>query len=74
FDPELVAESEVDLPIQVNGKLRDVVTVPAGLSEIEIEQIVLSRDKIRAQLEGHDVVRVIQVPGRLVNVVIKPRS
>ncbi len=74
FDPELVAESEVDLPIQVNGKLRDVVTVPAGLSEIEIEQIVLSRDKVRAQLDGHDVVRVIQVAGRLVNVVIKPRS
>ncbi len=73
FDPEFVAESEVELPIQVNGKLRDVVTVPAGLSEIEIEQIVLSRDKIRAQLDGHDVVRVIQVAGRLVNVVIKPR-
>ena len=41
YDPDLVAESELELPIQVNGKLRDVVTVPAGLSEIEIEQIVL---------------------------------
>jgi leucyl-tRNA synthetase len=49
------------------------VTVPAGLSEIEIEQIVLARDKIRALLDGHEVVRVIHVAGRLVNVVIKPR-
>ena len=63
----------IELPIQVNGKLRDVVTVPAGLSEIEIEQIVLARDKIRAQLEGHEIVRVIQVPGRLVNVVVRAR-
>ena len=74
FDRELVAESEVELPIQINGKLRDVVTVPAGLSEIEIEQIVLARDKVTAQLSDHEVVRVIHVPGRLVNVVVKPRS
>jgi leucyl-tRNA synthetase len=72
-DPELVRQDEIDLPVQVNGKLRDLVTVPAGLSEIEIEQIVLARDKIRAQLDGHEVVRVIHVAGRLVNVVIKPR-
>src|SRR4029079_12421766 len=41
YDPTLVTSDEIELPIQVNGKLRDVVTVPAGLSEIEIEQIVL---------------------------------
>jgi leucyl-tRNA synthetase len=74
FDPELIAESELELPIQVNGKLRDVVTVPAGLSEIEIEQIALARDKVRAQLDGSEVARVIHVPGRLVNVVTRPRS
>ena len=63
---------DIELPVQVNGKLRDVVSVPAGLSEIEIEQIVLARDKVRAQLEGHEIVRVIHVPGRLVNVVVRP--
>jgi leucyl-tRNA synthetase len=72
YAPELIADSTIDLPVQVNGKLRDLVRMPAGLSEIEIEQIVMSRDKIRAQLDGQEVVRVIQVPGRLVNVVTRP--
>jgi leucyl-tRNA synthetase len=74
YDATLVTSDEVELPIQVNGKLRDVVTVPAGLSEIEIEQIVLARDKVRAYLDGNEVVRVVQVPGRLANVVTKPRA
>ena len=74
YDPWLIAEATVDLPIQINGKLRDVVTVPAGLSETEIEQIALARDKVRAQIDGNEIVRVIHVPGRLVNVVIRPRK
>ena len=74
YDETLIAEATVELPVQINGKLRDLVSVPAGLSEIEIEQIVMARDKIRAALEGQDVVRVIQVPGRLVNVVARPRA
>ncbi len=69
--PELVAESEIELPIQVNGKLRDVVTVPAGLSQAEIEQIVLARDKVKALVDGPGVARVVHVPGRLVNVVTR---
>jgi len=72
FSADLVAQDQIELPIQVNGKLREVITLPAGLSEVEVEQIALARDKIRAQLDGHEIVRVIQVPGRLVNVVIRP--
>jgi len=72
FSADLVAQDQIELPIQVNGKLRDVVTVPAGLSEIEVEQIALARDKIKAQIEGHEIVRVIHVPGRLMNVVVRP--
>jgi leucyl-tRNA synthetase len=74
YDATLVTSDEFELPIQVNGKLRDVVTLPTGLSEIEVEQIVLARDKVRAYLEGNQVVRVVQVAGRLVNVVTKPRG
>jgi leucyl-tRNA synthetase len=74
FLPELIASDEVELPVQVNGRLRDLVTMPAGLSDIEIEQIVLARDKVRAQLDGAEVVRVVHVPGRLVNVVTRPRE
>jgi leucyl-tRNA synthetase len=74
FSPDLVASDKIELPVQVNGKLRDLVTMPAGLSEVEIEQIVLARDKVRAHLDGNEVVRVVQVPGRLVNVVTRPRT
>ena len=73
YAEDLIADAVVELPVQVNGKLRDLVSIPAGLSESEIEQIVLARDKIRAQLENQEIVRVIQVPGRLVNVVTRPR-
>jgi hypothetical protein len=59
---------------QVNGRLRDVVVIPAGLSEIEVEQIALARDKVRAYASGAEIVRVVQVPGRLVNVVTRPRG
>ena len=73
FDPALVATDEIELPIQVNGKLRDTITLATGASAAEIEQLVLARDKIRAYLVDADVARVVQVPGRLVNVVTKPK-
>ncbi len=72
FSPELVTEEEVELPVQVNGRLRAVLQVPAGLAQTEIEQRALASDKIRAQLAAHEIVRVIHVPGRLVNIVIRP--
>jgi leucyl-tRNA synthetase len=72
--PELVTSDEIELPIQVNGRLRDVVVIAAGLSEVEIEQLVMARDKVRAYLDGAVVDRVIQIPGRLVNVVTRPKG
>ncbi|MEP7360601.1 MAG: class I tRNA ligase family protein, partial [Chloroflexota bacterium] len=73
FDPALVATDQIELPVQVNGKLRDTITVPTGTPATEIEQIILARDKVRAYLVDADVARVVQVPGRLVNVVTKPK-
>ena len=71
-DPALVAEEEREVPVQVNGKLRDRVTVPAGISEIELEQIVLARDKVRAALDGRAPAKVIHAGGgRLVNIVVR---
>jgi leucyl-tRNA synthetase len=71
-DPTAVVEDTREVPVQVNGKLRDKVTVPAGISEIELEQIVLARDKIRAALDGREPIKVIQAGGgRLVNIVVR---
>jgi leucyl-tRNA synthetase len=73
YDPALVAADEIELPVQVNGKLRDMVTVVPGTPAPEIESLVLAREKVRAYLENAEVVRVVQVPDRLVNVVTRPK-
>ncbi len=71
-DDTLIVESTYEVPIQVNGKLRDKVTVPAGISEIELEQIVLARDKVVATLAGRQPHRIIHAGGgRLVNIVVR---
>ncbi|MBA2254541.1 MAG: leucine--tRNA ligase [Chloroflexi bacterium] len=71
YEESVVLPETIELPVQVNGKLRDLVPMAPGLSEIEIEQIVLARDKIRATLAGRQPARVIHVPGRLVNLVVR---
>ena len=60
-----------EVPIQVNGKLRDKVTVPAGITEIELEQIVLARDKVVAALGGAPHAVIHAGGGRLVNIVVR---
>jgi leucyl-tRNA synthetase len=71
-DPTAVVEETREVPIQVNGKLRDKVTVPTGISEIELDQIVLARDKVRAALDGREPAKMIHAGGgRLVNIVVR---
>ena len=71
FDESYVTAEEIELPVQVNGKLRDKVTMAPGLPDEEIEAIVMARPKIVAHLDGKQVVKVIHVGGRLVNLVVR---
>ena len=72
LDERAVIEQTREIPIQVNGKLRDKVTVPVGISEIELEQIVMARDKVAAAIGEAQVARVIHAGGgRLVNIVLR---
>ena len=71
LDPALVAADQIELPVQVNGKLRDLVPMPAGLARDEVERLVLARPKVQANLEGREVVKVVHVGGRLVNIVVR---
>jgi len=71
FDEALVAAEMVELPVQVNGKLRDKVLVAPGLAQDELEAIVMAQPKVQANLEGKQVVKVIHVGGRLVNIVVR---
>jgi leucyl-tRNA synthetase len=68
-DEEAAREEEITLVVQVNGKLRDRVTVPVGLGEEEMQQRALATEGARKFSEGMTVRKVIVVPGRLVNIV-----
>ncbi|CAN5812108.1 leucine--tRNA ligase [soil metagenome] len=69
-DVDALAQDEVELMLQINGKLRGSVSVPTGASKEEIEKIVLASEVFATHAQGAAVKRVIVVPGRLVNVVL----
>ena len=71
WNEELAKEDEITLVVQVNGKLRDKISVPASISEEEAKETAASQPKAGAHLEGREVVKVIYVPGKLVNFVVK---
>jgi leucyl-tRNA synthetase len=70
-DPELARREELEIPIQVNGKLRSRVVASPGVSEDELRESALADERVRALIDGREVVKVIVVPERLVNVVIR---
>ena len=69
YDEELARDEEVTIIVQVNGKLRDRLTMSAGADETTMREEVLANEKVRSTIGGRPVVDVIVVPGRLVNVV-----
>jgi leucyl-tRNA synthetase len=70
-DPELARREELEIPIQVNGKLRSRVIASPDVSEEELRTSALADERVRALIDGHEVVKVIVVPRRLVNIVIR---
>jgi len=67
----LLAADEIELVVQVNGKLRDRLSVAASAPEDELERLALASEKVQAQIDGKQVVKTIVVPGKLVNLVVK---
>jgi leucyl-tRNA synthetase len=70
-DEELAREDEIEIPVQVNGKLVNVIKVAADSDEETIKAAALADEKVKARIEGKTVVKVIVVPGKLVNLVVK---
>jgi leucyl-tRNA synthetase len=70
-DPGLAKEDEIEIPVQINGKLAAVVRVAAGTDAKTTEAAALADEKVRARTAGKNIVKVIVVPGRAVNLVIK---
>ncbi|MGB7150452.1 MAG: leucine--tRNA ligase [Terriglobales bacterium] len=71
YDAALAAEDEIEIPVQVNGKLRGLVVVAAGSPEDVIEQAALADARVQAAIAGKQVVKVIVVPSKLVNIVVR---
>jgi leucyl-tRNA synthetase len=71
YDPVLAKEDELEIPVQINGKLRSRITVPADTSEEQVLVHALTDEKIKSLLGGKQMVKKIYVPGKLVNFVVK---
>ncbi len=71
YDESLLVESELEIPVQIKGKLRTKITVPADADKTQIEELALGDEKVKELLAGKDLIKTIVVPGRLVNFVVK---
>jgi leucyl-tRNA synthetase len=70
-DPELARRERLEIPVQVNGKLRSRVIAAPDVSEDDLRAAALADDRVKSLIDGHEVVKVVVVPRRLVNIVIK---
>jgi leucyl-tRNA synthetase len=71
YDAALAAEDEIEIPVQVNGKLRGLVVVPSHATEDRIQQAALADEKVKTAIAGKKIVKVIVVTGKLVNIVVR---
>jgi leucyl-tRNA synthetase len=70
YDEAQTRAEEIDVPVQINGKLRSKITVPADTNEAGLQAAALADERVRALLEGKQVRKAIVVPGKLVNIVV----
>ena len=69
YDPEKIKVDEVEIVLQVNSKIKDRITVPAGASAEELEKIALENELVKGLIEGKTVRKIVAVPDKLVNVI-----
>lgn len=70
YDPEIAKAPEITLVVQVNGKVRDRITVPADIQEEAMREAALASENVRRYVDGKKIKKVFTVPGRLVNIVV----
>ncbi|NJD01416.1 MAG: leucine--tRNA ligase [Ruminiclostridium sp.] len=71
WDAKALIKDEIEIAVQVNGKVRDKIILPSGLGREQTEEAAMKDDKVKALIEGKSIVKVIAVPGKLVNIVVK---
>ena len=70
YDKKLIKEKELEIPVQINGKLRETLTVASEIGEEEIKELVLKNEKVQKWLEGKAPKKFIYIKGRVVNIVV----
>jgi leucyl-tRNA synthetase len=70
FDAALLVESEIEIPVQVNGKLRDVIKVSANAAQADLETAAKNSEKVKLFIEGKTIKKVIVVPKKMVNLIV----
>jgi leucyl-tRNA synthetase len=71
YDQAKLAESSIEIPVQVNGKLRDKITVPADSDEETVLKAAEGAERVRQWIDGKTMVKRLYVPGKMVNFVVK---
>lgn len=72
YEEAALVKDTIEIVVQINGKIKDKIMVPAALTPKELETRALENEKIKTLVAGMTVVKVIAVPGKLVNIVVKP--
>jgi leucyl-tRNA synthetase len=71
FDKNLLKEEKLEIGVQVNGKVRGTISITPKMTQKEIEPLALACENVKKSLEGKNIVKIIVVPGRIVNIVVK---
>ncbi|MFA4941067.1 MAG: class I tRNA ligase family protein, partial [Patescibacteria group bacterium] len=71
YNKKFIIDETINLVVQINGKLRDTIAVPADISEEEAKKEALASEKVKKWLEEQEIVKVIFVKGKLINIVVK---
>ena len=71
YDEEKTVDDEIEIVVQINGKIRDKMSVAADLDRAGLESVAMESSRIKELTEGKSIVKVIAVPGKLVNIVVK---
>ena len=73
-DEKLMQEDSIEIGVQINGKVRDRVSVPANAAKEEMEKAALASEKVQRSLTGFEIKKIIVVPGRMVSIVAAPKK
>ena len=72
FDPEAIRPTTITIPVQVNGRVRDNITIASDTPEDEIKQLALATEQVQRFTANQNIIKIIYVPGRIINIVTAP--